>query len=185
MARFIWGLGALLYLMGFSQRVAPAVITAELMRDFQIHASALGYLSAFYFYSYVAVQIPTGIIADRWGPRRLLTTGALTAGVGTILFALAPKLVWANTDRLLIGGTGTMMGPMLLQPAVGWILDHHWQGAMDQGIRIYSPQAYQYGFGLMVAWNALALLLLLFTRESHCRQIESNLPDVEKSPTDA
>lgn len=33
---------------------------------------------------------------------------------------------------------GTMMGPMMLQPAVGWILDHQWRGAMDQGIRIYS-----------------------------------------------
>ena len=59
--------------MGFFQRVAPAVMTAELMQDFSISAAALGNLSAFYFYSYVAMQIPTGILADTWGPRRLLT----------------------------------------------------------------------------------------------------------------
>jgi hypothetical protein len=64
-AWFIWGLGALLYLMGFFQRVAPAMITTELMRDFQINASALGNLSAFYFYSYAAMQIPTGTAAVR------------------------------------------------------------------------------------------------------------------------
>ena len=75
-AWFVWSLGALFYLMAFFQRVAPAVMTAELMRDFQINAAALGNLSAFYFYSYVAMQIPTGIIADVWGPRRLLSLGA-------------------------------------------------------------------------------------------------------------
>jgi MFS family permease len=76
----IWGLGAVLYLTGFYQRVAPAVMTAELMAAFQINAAALGNLSAFYFYSYVAMQVPTGILADAWGPRRLLTAGALICG---------------------------------------------------------------------------------------------------------
>ena len=63
----VWGLGALLYLIGFYQRVAPAVITDQLMVEFAIGGAALGNLSAFYFYSYVAMQIPTGMIADRWG----------------------------------------------------------------------------------------------------------------------
>ena len=68
-AWLVWGLGALLYLMGFFQRVAPAVMTDELMRAFSINAAGLGSLSALYFYSYVAMQVPTGILADRWGPR--------------------------------------------------------------------------------------------------------------------
>ena len=49
-AWIIWGLGAVFYLLGFFQRVAPAVMTQELMRDFHINAAALGNLSAFYFY---------------------------------------------------------------------------------------------------------------------------------------
>ncbi len=43
----IWGLGGVLYLIGFYQRVAPAVITKELMRDFQIGATGLGGLDLF------------------------------------------------------------------------------------------------------------------------------------------
>jgi len=82
---FMWGLGASLYLIGFFQRVTPAVITTELMHDFAISAAGLGSLSAFYFYSYVLMQVPTGILADRLGPRRLLTSGALVAGLGTLL----------------------------------------------------------------------------------------------------
>src|SRR5574341_1433759 len=101
----VWGLGAALYLIGFYQRVAPAVITNELMADFGLTAAALGNLSAFYFYSYVAMQVPTGIMADRLGPRRLLTAGAAVAAAGTLLFAAAPNILLANAGRLLIGGS--------------------------------------------------------------------------------
>ncbi|MCD4741239.1 MAG: MFS transporter, partial [Desulfobacteraceae bacterium] len=85
LAWFIWGLGALFYLAGFFQRVAPGVMTKELMQDFNISASGLGHLSALYFYSYVAMQIPTGILADTLGPRKLLTAGCVVAGMGTLL----------------------------------------------------------------------------------------------------
>jgi MFS family permease len=119
-AWLIWGLCALFYMIGFFQRVAPAVLTAELMRDFTIGAAALGQLSAFYFYSYVAMQIPTGILADRWGPRRLLSAGALVAGAGTVLFALAPSTLWANAGRLLIGGSVAVALVGLLKLANHW-----------------------------------------------------------------
>ena len=104
LAWMIWGLGATFYLMGFFQRVAPAVMTVELMQEFNLNATALGNLSAFYFYSYVSMQIPTGILADRWGPRRLLTAGAFVASIGGLLFALAPSIFWAYLGRFLIGG---------------------------------------------------------------------------------
>ena len=67
LAWFVWSLGAALYLIAFYQRVAPAVLTQELQREFALTGAALGNLSAFYFYGYVAMQIPTGLIADQWG----------------------------------------------------------------------------------------------------------------------
>jgi hypothetical protein len=97
----IWGLGAALYFIGFYQRVAPAVITTELTQTFALTAAALGNLSAFYFYSYVAMQIPTGILADRFGPRVLLTVGGFVAALGTAVFATATDVMWAN-----MGGCG-------------------------------------------------------------------------------
>jgi len=119
-AWLVWGLGALLFLMGFFQRVAPAVMTTELMRAFSINAAGLGSLSALYFYSYIAMQIPTGILADRWGPRRLLTAGALVAALGTGLFALAGSLFWAGMGRLLIGGSVAVAFVGLLKVATNW-----------------------------------------------------------------
>ena len=116
----VWGLGALLYLIGFYQRVAPAVITDQLMLEFSIGGAALGNLSAFYFYSYVAMQIPTGMIADRWGPRRLLTVGAGVAALGTALFAFAPTIFWANMGRLLIGASVAVAFVSMLKLASHW-----------------------------------------------------------------
>ena len=134
-AWLIWGLGATLYLIGFFQRVAPAVLTAELMRDFGIGAAALGQLSAFYFYSYVAMQIPTGILADRWGPRRLLSAGAMVAGAGTALFALAPDIFWANAGRLLIGGSVAVAFVGSLKMASHWFPPHFY--AMVSGMALF------------------------------------------------
>jgi len=116
----VWGLGALLYLIGFYLRVAPAVITDQLMTEFAITGAALGNLSAFYFYSYVAMQVPTGMIADRWGPRRLLTAGAGVAALGTALFAFAPTIFWANMGRLLIGASVAVAFVSMLKLASHW-----------------------------------------------------------------
>ena len=135
-AWLVWSLGALLYLMGFFQRVAPAVMTNELMRDFNINAAGLGSLSALYFYSYVAMQILTGILADRWGPRRLLAAGALVAALGTALFALASSLFWAGTGRLLIGGSVAVAFVGLLKVASNWFPSRLF--ALVSGLALFS-----------------------------------------------
>ena len=132
---FVWGFGAVFYLLAFFHRVAPAVITGELMREFHINATALGNLSAFYFYSYVAMQIPTGILADRWGPRRLLTLGALLAALGAVVFALAPGIAWAAAGRLLIGGSVAVAFVCLLTLAANWFQPRHF--AMVSGLALF------------------------------------------------
>ncbi len=115
-----WGLGALLYLIGFYQRVAPAVITRELMSEFSLGAAALGNLAAFYYYSYVLMQIPAGVLADSWGPRRVLTAGAALAAIGTLLFALAPGYAGASLGRMLIGGSVGVAFVAMLKLASHW-----------------------------------------------------------------
>ncbi len=152
---FVWGLGALFYLMGFFQRVAPGVMTAELMREFQISAAALGNLSGYYFYSYVAMQIPTGIIADAWGPRRLLSAGALVASVGTLLFALASNLAWAAVGRLLIGGSVAVAFVGMLKLSNSWFPPRFY--AMVSGMALFCGI-----IGAVFAGTPLRLLINLY-----------------------
>ena len=116
----VWGFGALFYLFAFYQRVAPAVMTDALMAEFAIGGAALGNLSAFYFYAYVAMQIPTGVMADRWGPRRVLAGGAGVAAVGSLLFAFAPSFGWAGMGRLLVGASVAVAFVSTLKLASHW-----------------------------------------------------------------
>ena len=136
LAWLVWGLGAIFYLMGFFQRVAPAVITTELMKEFDINAAALGNLSAFYFYSYMAMQIPTGILSDTQGPRRLLTTGALVAAVGTLMFSMAHSFMLASIGRFLIGASVAVAFVGMLKLANNWFPPHYY--AMVSGVALLS-----------------------------------------------
>ena len=151
----IWGFGATFYLMGFFQRVAPAVMTAELMQEFNLNATALGNLSAFYFYSYVSMQIPTGILADIWGPRRLLTTGAFVATVGALLFAIAPTIFWAYLGRFLIGGAVAVAFVGSLKLAGEWFPARYF--AMVSGAALF------FGIvGAVFAGTPLRLMVVAF-----------------------
>lgn len=131
----VWGLGALLYLIGFYQRVAPAVIGDSLMAEFMISGAALGNLSAFYFYAYVFMQVPTGVLADRWGARKLLATGAALAAVGTVVFAFSATLGWASFGRLLIGGSVAVAFVSMLKLATHWFAPRHF--ALASGMALF------------------------------------------------
>ena len=99
----IWLPAAFFYCYQFMLRVSPSVMTEDLMREFSLDAAAFGSLTAFYYYSYSTLQIPLGILADYFGPRRLLTLAALLCASATVVFALSTNLHVAQLGRLLIG----------------------------------------------------------------------------------
>ncbi len=131
----VWALGAALYLIGFFQRVAPGVMTGELMKDFALSGAALGNLSALYFYSYVAMQIPTGLLADSLGPRRLLSGGALVAALGGLLFALGDSFLLASLGRLLIGGSVAVAFVGMMKLSSHWMPPKHF--ALASGMALF------------------------------------------------
>jgi sugar phosphate permease len=102
-AWLFWGLAALFYFYQFILRVSPGVMSHELMRDFAVQGCALGVLGAFYYNAYAAMQIPLGILMDRFGPRRLIAVSCATAALGTYFFSQAETLALASFGRLLMG----------------------------------------------------------------------------------
>jgi sugar phosphate permease len=91
------------YIMVYFHRMAPGVVSADLMQAFHTTGAALGSLAATYYYIYTAMQIPSGVLADTLGPRVSVTVGGLVAGAGSILFGLAPDFVAASWGRFLVG----------------------------------------------------------------------------------
>jgi MFS family permease len=100
-------------------------------------------------------------------------TGCASAAV-MVGFAIAKESAPAALAGTAggIANMGNMLGGMVMQPAVGWMLDRHWAGTMANGARVYDFGAYRAGFTLMLAWLAAALVLLVFVRETHCRQAQ-------------
>jgi sugar phosphate permease len=99
----IFGVLVVSYMTAFFHRMAPGVVASDLMRDFHTSGAALGSLAAMYYYVYTAMQMPAGVLADTLGPRVSAGTGALVAGLGSILFGLATDFATASAGRLLVG----------------------------------------------------------------------------------
>jgi len=115
------GLAIAAYLLSFFHRVAPAAISGDLQATFAIGGAQLGTLAATYFYVYTLMQVPTGVLADTLGPRRLLFWGGLVAGGGSLLFGLAPSFELAFAGRTLVGlGVSVTFIAMLKLIAIGF-----------------------------------------------------------------
>lgn len=99
----IWGILCLAYIIVFFHRIAPSVVSDQLMREFKISGVALGSLAAMYYYIYSVMQIPSGILADTWGPRKMVALFMFQAGLGSLLFGYASNLTMAYVGRFLVG----------------------------------------------------------------------------------
>jgi len=100
---FIYAILMASYFLVFFHRMAPAVVSADLMRDFGATGAALGSLAATYFYLYTVMQIPAGVLADTVGARFVVTLGNAVSGLGSILFGLAATFEAAFVGRALVG----------------------------------------------------------------------------------
>lgn len=132
----VWGVAACFYLSAFYLRNAPAVMTAELMRDFSITAGQLGQFSAIYFYLYVLMQIPTGVLVDSWGPRRLLVLGSVLAGLGTVVFGTTSDVGVAMAGRALVGAATAVGWVVTLKLATHWFPSHQFATLTGLGLMI-------------------------------------------------
>jgi sugar phosphate permease len=62
--------------------------------------------------------------------------------------------------------SGPFIGAALMQPFFGWILDHYWQGAVENGVRIYPLTAYRNGFRSSAVVLALGLIFTCLIKET-------------------
>ena len=99
----VFALAASAFWLSFFHRVAPAAIADELQKSFEIGGAMLGALAATYYVIYTVMQVPTGVLNDTVGPRRVLAAGCLVAGIGSLLFAASESVATAMIGRTLAG----------------------------------------------------------------------------------
>ncbi len=121
----VFSLGGAAFWLAFFHRVAPVSIADELTHTFAVSGSALGTLAATYFYVYTLMQIPTGVLVDTLGPKRVLTAGGWVAGAGSLLFGLADSFWGAALGRTLVGLGVSVAFVALLKISAQWFEERH------------------------------------------------------------
>jgi len=101
--RYLYAAFAGAYLLSYLFRTANAVISPELARELALNSSALGLLTSAYFLAFAAMQLPVGMLLDRYGPRRVEPALLCVAAFGSFLFAGAESIAGLALGRALIG----------------------------------------------------------------------------------
>lgn len=99
----VWFFAILFYFYEFFLRVLPATISANILHDLDISLSKFAIISSAYYISYSAMQMPVGVLTDRFGPRILSFIGCIVCSIGVIGFAFSDNFYNIVISRFLIG----------------------------------------------------------------------------------
>jgi sugar phosphate permease len=103
--------------LAFSIRLAPAVALPNLQVAFRLTAAETSLLTSLYLWPFAFMQPVAGVLTDRLGPRRSVTIFLMIAGLGQLLFAMAPSFTFA-----LLGRACTGIGASILYVAAARIM---------------------------------------------------------------
>ncbi len=97
-------------------RSSNGVIAPEMMAELHVDAGAIGLSSGAFFVIFALLQIPIGVLFDRYGPRRVVSAMLWFAVLGSCVFALAQSLELLVAGRFLIGlgFAGGMVGSLVV-----------------------------------------------------------------------
>ncbi|MBS0585379.1 MAG: MFS transporter [Verrucomicrobia bacterium] len=119
-AWLIWLLSAFFMFYKNVLEISPSVMNNALMSSFDITGAGLGNLAASYFYAYLFLQIPAGLLLDKIGPRKVTTVAIALCALGTILFAEASNFGLAMVGRFLTGVGAAFAAVNCLKLIANW-----------------------------------------------------------------
>ncbi|MER7132817.1 MFS transporter [Streptosporangium saharense] len=102
-AGLFWAVGVLAYVIAVFHRQSLGVSSIEAAARLGVGAAGLSILAMLQLLVYAVMQVPVGVLVDRFGSKRMLVTGAVVMGCGELVFALADTLTSGIAGRALIG----------------------------------------------------------------------------------
>jgi MFS family permease len=114
-AYLAWATVAIAYAIAFLQRVSPQSISLSFMHDFGTDAAGVAMLASSYFWGYTLMQIPAGLLVDRFGVKRVVLVSMAASSLGSAAFALAPNLLDVFAARLVIACGDALVFTALLK----------------------------------------------------------------------
>ena len=146
------GVAAVAYFIAVSQRSSLGVATLIASQRFNTNAQQLATLAVFQLVVYAAMQIPVGILLDRFGAKKLLAIGAFIMAAGQLTVALAPSLGIAVLGRMLVGMGDSFTFISMIRMVNGW-----YSGSKSTKVQQYISSGGQLGqfFSAVPFWFML------------------------------
>jgi len=99
----VWAVLAAMYVFVTFHRMAAGVVKTDLQDAFNIGSAQFANIGSMYFYAYFIMQIPSGILADKFGPKKTVASFSIIAAIGSVVFGMAPSIMVAYIGRFMVG----------------------------------------------------------------------------------
>ncbi|HEY0218005.1 MAG TPA: MFS transporter [Cellulomonas sp.] len=119
-AFLVWGVAVAAYVVAVMNRSSLGVATLETADRYGLSASFLASLAVAQLVVYAALQIPVGVLLDRFGPRALICTGAVLMATGQLLVALTSVAPGVLAGRVLIGAGDALTFVSVIRLVPAW-----------------------------------------------------------------
>ncbi|PPI07542.1 nitrate/nitrite transporter [Rathayibacter sp. AY1B8] len=119
-AWFVFGAGAFAYLVAVLDRTTLGVAGVDAAERFGVAAAVLSSLAVVQLIVYAGMQIPVGILIDRFGPRTLILSGTALMMAGQVVVAIAPGIGVAIVGRVLLGAGDAAIFTSVIRLTVTW-----------------------------------------------------------------
>jgi len=119
-AWLIWGTGVAAYMLAVTNRTSLAAVGVDAADRFQADAATLSLFAVVQLAVYGGMQIPVGVLLDRYGSRPIITIGMLLMAAGQLTMALSPSVGVAIVARMLLGAGDAAVFPAVLRLVATW-----------------------------------------------------------------
>lgn len=103
LAWMVWIIASVFYAYQYILRVMPNIMLDDIMQQFNIGTGTFGQFSGFYYLGYALLQIPIGMMMDRYGPRKIMTGCILLTVVGSLPLIFGTDWKYPIIGRLFVG----------------------------------------------------------------------------------
>lgn len=100
----VWFLSASFFLLSYFPRIAPSIMIADFINDFGVSFQQVGLLSSLYYFSYILMQIPAGMLYDRFSSKKLILFASIVISILCMLFSYSKTIGFIYLIRFLMGG---------------------------------------------------------------------------------
>ena len=164
----LWGVGVAAYIVSVTNRSSLSAVGVDAAVRFDADASTLSMFAVIQLAVYGAMQIPVGLLLDRFGARPIITIGMALMAVGQLALAFAPDVAWAIAARMLLGAGDAAVFPSVLRVIAVWFPERQapfmvqLTGLVGQSGQIASG-SYS---SLLERWQRVEYLPMRFTEEA-------------------